>query len=56
MPKLTDYVHFSDEYVASDNSKLALDYYVLPYNLEKAKTQFTQVQPMMLRRIRNHKE
>ncbi len=42
-----DYVHFDDTYVAEDGSKLALDYYVLPYNLEKAKTQFAQVKPML---------
>ncbi|HET8886787.1 MAG TPA: M1 family metallopeptidase [Salinimicrobium sp.] len=37
-----DYVHFSDKY-----QDLDLDYYVLSYNLEKAKKQFEQVQPMM---------
>jgi len=37
-----DYVHFSDRM-----GKLPLDYYVLPENLEKAKVQFAQVQPMM---------
>ena len=37
-----DYTHFSDKF-----GKLSLDYYVLPENLEKAKTQFTQVKPMM---------
>lgn len=41
------YAHFSDEYVAEDKTKLALDYYVMPYNLEKAKKQFEQVKPMM---------
>jgi aminopeptidase N len=44
---LADYAHFSDEYVAEDGAKLALDYYVLTYNLDKAKTQFTQVKPML---------
>lgn len=42
-----DYVSFSDEYIAAGGSKLALDYYVLRYNLDKAKLQFTQVKPML---------
>jgi aminopeptidase N len=37
-----DYVHFGERM-----GKLPLDYYVLPENLEKAKVQFAQVQPMM---------
>ena len=37
-----NYVHFSDKY-----KDLDLDYYVLPYNLEKAKLQFEEVKPMM---------
>lgn len=37
-----NYVHFSDSY-----RDLDLDYYVLPYNLEKAKEQFEEVKPMM---------
>ncbi|MFD2516327.1 M1 family metallopeptidase [Salinimicrobium flavum] len=37
-----NYVHFSDTY-----KDLDLDYYVLPYNLEKAKTQFEEVKVMM---------
>ena len=41
-----DYVHFSDEYIA-DNDTLRLDYYVLNGNLEKAKIHFEQVKPMM---------
>ncbi|MDB5284345.1 MAG: aminopeptidase [Bacteroidota bacterium] len=44
---IADYAHFSDEYIADDGSKLALDYYVLPYNLDKAKLQFMQVKPML---------
>ncbi|MDT0642937.1 M1 family metallopeptidase [Zunongwangia sp. F363] len=36
------YAHFHDEYKALD-----LDYYVLEYNLEKAKNQFEEVHPMM---------
>ncbi|MBX2902158.1 MAG: M1 family metallopeptidase [Chitinophagales bacterium] len=44
---LGNYTHFSDEYTYSDGDKLALDYYVLKYNLEKAKSQFKQVKPML---------
>ena len=41
------YDHFSDKYIASDGDTLDLDYYVLDYNLEKAKTHFEQVKPML---------
>ncbi len=41
-----DYVHFGETYEGL-NGKLDCDYYVLSYNLEKAKKQFKQV-PMML--------
>ena len=37
-----DYVHFSDQY-----KDLDLEYYVLSYNLEKAKKSFQEVIPMM---------
>ncbi|MFT7114477.1 MAG: aminopeptidase N [Candidatus Azotimanducaceae bacterium] len=40
------YVHFSDTYV-SQGTTYPLDYYVMPYNLEKAKEQFQQVHGMM---------
>jgi len=39
---VADYAHFEDQY-----NDLTLDYYVLKENLEKAKTQFQQVKPMM---------
>ena len=39
------YVHFADRYVSGDS--LALDYYVMPENLERAKLKFEQVKPMM---------
>ena len=39
---IANYVHFKDTY-----EELDLDYYVLPYNLEKAKKQFAEVKPMM---------
>lgn len=42
-----DYVSFSDTYTANDGSQLALDYYVMRYNLDKAKQQFRQVKPML---------
>lgn len=43
-----NYVHFDDTYQSIvDGEKLALDYYVLDYNLDKAKKQFEQVKPMM---------
>ncbi|TRO65342.1 M1 family metallopeptidase [Christiangramia sabulilitoris] len=42
MLNIGNYVHFSDEY-----RDLTLDYYVLPYNLEKAKVHFTEVKDMM---------
>ena len=40
------YVHFEDEYYTKDDT-LKLDYYVLRYNLDKAKQHFKQVQPML---------
>jgi aminopeptidase N len=40
------FTHFSDVYVSGKDT-LALDYYVKPYNLEKAKKQFEQVKPML---------
>ncbi|WP_311196012.1 M1 family metallopeptidase [Antarcticibacterium sp. 1MA-6-2] len=39
---IANYTHFSDNY-----KDLDLDYYVLPYNLDKAKKQFEEVKPMM---------
>lgn len=41
------YVHFDSTYVAFDGEELALDYYVLDYNLDRAKKQFQQVGPML---------
>jgi aminopeptidase N len=43
---IAHYTHFSDTY-DGEKGKLSLDYYVLPANLEKAKTQFQQVSQMM---------
>lgn len=42
-----DYVHFEDEYIASDGERLKLNYDVLSYNLDKARAQFSQVKPML---------
>lgn len=44
---IADYVHISDTYKSEDNEQLALDYYVLPYNEEKARTHFKQVHEML---------
>lgn len=41
------YVHFQDWYVGADGDSLSLDYYVMPENLDKARAQFLQVQPML---------
>jgi aminopeptidase N len=38
-----DYAHFSDTLLYETGEKLALDYYVMPYNLDKAKIHFKQV-------------
>lgn len=41
-----NYAHFSEDYISGKDT-LKCDYYVLPYNLEKAKEQFKQVKPML---------
>jgi aminopeptidase N len=41
------YVHFDSTYVSFDGEVLALDYYVLDYNLDKARKQFRQVNQML---------
>ena len=41
-----DYKKISDHYISS-NDTLSLNYYVLSYNVEKAKKHFEQVKPMM---------
>lgn len=40
------YAHFSDSYTRGGQT-LALDYYVMPYNLQRATVQFAQVKPML---------
>lgn len=42
-----DYVHLHDTYKASDGDTLALDYYVMRDNQQKAIKQFRQVKPML---------
>jgi aminopeptidase N len=44
---IAHYAHFEDVYPAADGEKLALDYYVLDYNLDKARKHFEQVKPML---------
>lgn len=46
IPSIGKYVNFKDSY-DGEKGKLDLDYWVLDYNLEKAKKQFQQVKPMM---------
>ena len=44
---IADYIHFSDVYIAHDESKLDLDYYVLRENEDVARKQFEHVKPML---------
>jgi len=46
IPSIGKYVNFKDTF-DGEKRKLELDYWVLDYNLEKAKKQFEQVKPMM---------
>lgn len=46
IPYIGKYKHFSDT-LNGENGILPLEYYVLNYNIEKAKKQFTQVKPML---------
>ncbi len=41
------YSHFKDVYINPEGKELDLDYYVLDYNLEKAKKHFKQVKPTL---------
>ncbi len=43
---IANYTHFSDTHI-NNGDTLNLDYYVLPYNIEKAQEQFKQVKPML---------
>jgi aminopeptidase N len=42
-----NYENFSDTYTSPTGKKLDLDYYVMPYNIDKARKQFEEVKPMM---------
>ncbi len=44
---IADYAHYSEVLKRNDGSELAIDYYPLRYNLEKAKKQFAQTIPML---------
>ncbi|SFM99498.1 Peptidase family M1 [Chryseobacterium oleae] len=46
IPNIGKYVNFKDTFTG-EKGKLDLDYWVLDYNLEKAKKHFQQVKPMM---------
>jgi aminopeptidase N len=46
IPNIGKYVNFKDSY-NGEKGKLDLDYWVIDYNLEKAKKQFQQVKPML---------
>ncbi|MDR2122924.1 MAG: M1 family metallopeptidase [Flavobacteriaceae bacterium] len=46
IPYIGDYVNFSDTYIG-EKGTLQLEYWVLPYNLDKAKDQFKQVKEML---------
>ena len=46
VPTIGKFEHFSEIY-DGEKGKLDCDYYVLSYNLDKAKKQFTQVKPML---------
>lgn len=39
------YAHFTDQYISDDT--LTIDYYVMQYNVDRAKKMFTQVKPML---------
>lgn len=41
------YAHFSEEYYAADGDTLALDYYVLDYNEDRAREHFQQVHSVL---------
>lgn len=41
------YAHFSDEYYAADGDTLALDYYVIDYNEERARKHFEQTKEVL---------
>ncbi|MCC5945460.1 MAG: M1 family metallopeptidase [Bernardetiaceae bacterium] len=44
---IANYAHFKDHYINNEGDSLDLDYYVLDYNLNKAKKHFTQTHTML---------
>ncbi len=46
IPSIGKYVNFKDSYTG-EKGKLDLDYWIIDYNLDKAKKQFQQVKPML---------
>ena len=44
---IANYAHWTEEFSATDGEILALDYYVLDYNLEKAKKHFKQTHQVL---------
>jgi aminopeptidase N len=42
VPYIGKYVHWSDNYIGETEKNLSLDYWVLDYNLEKSKAQFSR--------------
>ena len=49
VPYIGKYVHFSDNYIGETEKNLSLDYWVLDYDLEKAKKQFGRDVKRMLK-------
>ena len=49
VPYIGKYVHFSDNFIGETEKNLSLDYWVLDYNLEKAKKQFGRDVKRMLK-------
>src|SRR5690606_24466172 len=41
------YAHFTDTFIMETGEPLALDFYVMPYNLNKAKVHFKQVHDVL---------
>ncbi len=44
---ITNYSHFTDQYITGEGDTLLLDYYVLPHNINKANKHFQQVPGML---------
>lgn len=44
---IANYTHFGETYTSADGKTLALNYYVLDYNIKRAQHTFAQVKPML---------